>query len=125
MLDTDLTINLVHTTYLTFAHNYVLLSYVLGLMVSIIVAIKRPSRFALLLILGFLILSFSFTYDKHIAVGLREQTIRSLIRETPHQRAEALISSVLSELLPILFYACGWFLIYLAILIGGWKRKTN
>jgi len=108
-----------------FIHNYILLAYVLGLLASIIVAIKKPSRFALFLILGFALLAFSFEYDKHIVDGLRQQTIQSLITVKPHYRAQKYINLVISEVLPVFFYISGWLMIYIAIFIGGWKKTAK
>lgn len=124
MFGPDLTANLIHALYNLFTHNYILLAYLMGLLVSIAVAIKKPSRFALLLVLGFTVLAFSFEYDKHIAEGLRLQTLESVVAGQGHDRAEKWINLVTSELLPVFFYVGGWVLVYLAILIGGWKKKT-
>ena len=121
----DLSINIIHTIYALFTHNYILLAYLLGLLVSIIVAIKKPGRFALFLIFGFAILTFSFEYDKHIVDGLRQQTIQSLITVKPHYRAQKYINLVISEVLPIFFYISGWLMIYIAIFIGGWRKAAK
>lgn len=119
----DLTDNLIHTLYLTFAHNYLLFAYLAGLIISLAIAIHKPSRFALLLVLGFAILAFSFEYDKHIAEGLRAQTLASLITGEGHYRARKLIDLVIGELLPMFFYISGWGFIYLAIFLGGWHKR--
>lgn len=118
----ELADNLIHTLYLTFSHNYLLFGYLFGLFVSVVVAVRKPSRFALLLVLGFAILAFGFEYDKHIAEGLREQTLASLIVGEGHQRARGLVDLVIGELLPMFFYISGWGFIYLAICLGGWRK---
>ena len=124
-LPPDLTANLIHAIYAIFIHNYILLAYLLGLLISIVVAIKRPSRFALFFILGFAILAFSFEYDKHIVDGLRKQTLQSLITAKPHYRAQRWVNLIIGEVLPIFFYILGWILIYLAILSAGRRKKSN
>lgn len=121
----DLSFNLVHTLYAIFIHNYILLAYLGGLLLSILISLKRPSRFALFLLMGFVILVFSFEYDKHIADGLRKQTLQSLITAVAHTKVEKWVNLVIGEILPIFFYILGWGLIYVAIVIGGWRRKSE
>ncbi len=121
----DLSINISHTIYAMFIHNYILAAYLLGLFISIVLAIKKPTRFTILLILGFAILAFSFEYDKHIAEGLREQTLQSLITTKPHYQAQKWINIIIGEVMPIFLYIIGWLLIYLAIIIACLKNKKN
>ncbi len=75
------------------------------------------------MMLGFLILLFSYEYDKHIIDGLREQTINSLITITPHYRLQRLVDITISTILPVFFYILGWFFVYFAILIGALQKK--
>jgi len=124
-LTPDLTQNMVHTVYALFVHNYIVFAYFFGFLLAVMLSLKRPSRFAILLMLGFAILTFSFEYDKHIIDGLREQTLNSLITQKPHYRAQKWIEVIIGEILPILFYLLGWCLIYLAILLEGLKRKRK
>ncbi len=121
----DLTYGFIHTVYATFIHNYILFAYLLGLSIALILAFKKPSRYSFFLILGFAVLAFSFEYDKHIIEGLREQTLQSLIIEKPHYTAQKWVSVFISEILPLFFYALGWLLIYIAILIGGLKHGST
>jgi len=121
----DLQQNIIHTIYALFVHNYIVFAYFFGFLVSVFIAIKKPSRFAVLLILGFAVLTFSFEYDKHIVEGLREQTVQSLITEEPHYRTQRLINLVISEALPVAFYLFGWILIYWAIVSEGLKKKRK
>ncbi len=125
MSNGDLSSNVIHTIYALFIHNYILLAYLLGLIISVFIAFKKPSRFSLFLILGFAILAFSFEYDKHIVEGLRQQTLQSLITAQPHQRIQKWTSLIIGEILPIFFYVFGWLMIYLAILIEGTKQKRK
>lgn len=117
----DLQQNIIITLYLLFSHNYEAIAYFTGLVISIGLALYRPSRFTTFALLGFAILLFSFEYDKHIIVGFREQTVRSLITLQPHYKLQKLLNLVISELLPVLFYVTGWFFIYLAVIYGAKK----
>lgn len=123
-LDPDLSANLIHTIYALFIHNYILFAYLLGLGISVLVALKRPNRSILLMILGFAILAFSFEYDKHIIEGLREQTLNSIITVESHFTAQRWINTIIGEVLPIFFYISGWVMIYLGIIFGNRKVKS-
>ena len=120
-LAADLQQNIMVTVYLLFSHNYIAFAYFTGLIISIILSIKWPSRFSTYSFLGFAILLFSYEYDKHIIEGLRQQTLRSLITLPPHLRFQRLISVTITEILPILFYIAGWAFIYLAIIHAARK----
>ncbi len=120
-LAADLQQNIMVTVYLLFSHNYIAFAYFTGLIISIILSIKWPSRFSTYSFLGFAILLFSYEYDKHIIEGLRQQTLRSLITLQPHLRFQRLISVTITEILPILFYIAGWAFIYLAIIHAARK----
>lgn len=117
----DLQQNILVTIYLLFSHNYIAFAYVIGLIISIALAIYRPSRFTTFAFLGFAILLFSFEYDKHIIEGFREQTLRSLITITPHYKVQRILDVVITHLLPVLLYITGWLFIYLAIIYGAGK----
>lgn len=122
-MPSDLSFNIINTVYAIFIHNYILFAYLIGLVISILVALKKPSRRALLFILGFAILAFSFEYDKHIIEGLREQTLRSLITVNNHYTAQKWVNLIIGEVLPVFFYITGWIFIYLGIVAGKKSRK--
>lgn len=111
----DLTQNIVITLYLLFAHNYIAFAYFFGLVLSLALALYRPSRFTTLTTLGFGILLFSFEYDKHIIVGFREQTIKSFITTQPHYKLQRILDLVISDVLPIALYVAGWVCLYIAV----------
>ena len=117
----DLRQNIIVTLYLLFSHNYIAIAYFSGMILGIILSIYRPSRYAVFVFLGFAILLFSYEYDKHIIVGLREQTLRSLITITPHYRLQRFVNLALSDLMPVVLYVIGWGLILGAIVYAGRK----
>jgi len=121
----DIKQNIIVTAYLLFTHNYIAFAYLSGLLISILLSILRPSRFSVLMLLGFITLLFSFEYDKHLIVPFREQTIKSLITATPHYRLQRIINLTISEVMPIIFYTLGWGFIYLGIIIEGLKKTKN
>lgn len=122
-IPSDIKQNFIITIYLLFTHNYIAFAYFGGLLISFFLSLIKPSRFSVLMLVGFLILLFSFEYDKHLIVPFREQTLKSLIAQTPHYRLQKLINLTISEILPMFFYTLGWGLIYLAIIIEGFKKK--
>lgn len=121
MMDLDLQRNLINTFYLLFSHNYIVFSYFVGVLIAAFMSIARPSRFSVIMLLGFLTLLFSFEYDKHLIVPFREQTLKSLITETPHFRLQRLVDIVIAELLPIVFYSIGWGLTFFGIIYASLK----
>lgn len=125
MLTPDIRQNFIITLYLLFIHNYILFAYLIGLLVSIVVAIRRPSRFIILMLIGFAILAFSFEYDKHIIIPFREQTLKSLITATPHYQLEKIINLVVVEVIPMLLYLIGWIFIYSAIITAGLQKRKK
>lgn len=117
-MNADLQQNIIVTLYLLFSHNYEAIAYFTGLVISIALAIYRPSRLTTFAFLGFAILLFSFEYDKHIITGFREQTLKSLITVQPHFKLQRILNLLISDLFPVLFYVTGWFFVFLAIFTG-------
>ena|SRR3989344_4656178 len=117
----DLKQNIAVTLYLLFTHNYIAIAYFAGMILGIALSVWKPSRFAVFILLGFSILLFSYEYDKHIIAGLREQTIKSLITQSPHYRLQRIVNLFLSDLLPIIFYITGWGMLFASIVYAGLK----
>jgi UDP-N-acetylmuramyl pentapeptide phosphotransferase/UDP-N-acetylglucosamine-1-phosphate transferase len=115
----EITTNIIHTIYSTFAHNYIVFAYFLGLIIAIILGLKHPSRYTTLLIVGFALLVFSFEYDKHIIEGFRQQTLQSLITATPHHTLQKWVNLVISDVLSVFFYLFGWSLVFIALILGS------
>lgn len=119
-MSSDLSQGLLRTLYLTFSHNELVTAYVIGLVISAIMAFKKPSRYHLMLLMGFAVLAFNFEYDKHIIDGLRDQTMVSIISDPgKHFGAQRFISLVITELVPVMLYVFGWGMIFAAIITQG------
>ena len=121
----DLRQNVITTLYLLFSHNYIVFAYFTGVLISAALSVLKPSRFTVLMMLGFIILVFSYEYDKHIIAGFREQTINSLITATPHYKVQKIVDLAITELLPILFYLLGWGFIFMGIIYGALKLSKK
>lgn len=121
----DLQQNIVTTVYLLFAHNYIAFAYFTGVLTGIYLSFFRPSRYSTMILLGFAVLLFSYEYDKHIIDALRTQTINSFITTTPHYKVSRIIDLFISEILPILFYVAGWFLLFAAIISRGQQTQKK
>lgn len=125
-MNQNLSQGIIRTLYLTFSHNELVIAYVVGLAISALMAFKRPSRFYLLLLLGFAILAFNFEYDKHIIDALREQTLTSIVTDPgKHFKAQRLINLFITELMPVIFYIAGWGCIFMAIISQGLKKDLK
>lgn len=99
--------NIFVTISLLILHNWLVILFSLGLIISLGWLIYRPKREYVLFFIGFGLLVFGFEYNKHIADGLIEQTTNSLITMTRHYKLEWLIRVSLSKLLPLFFYFLG------------------
>ena len=116
----SLSSNLINTIYLTFDHNKVVLGYFLALLLSAFLVFKKPSRFHLLLLFGFTILTFNYEYDKHIIAPLREQTLQAVAPDPNlNIRTQRYVNIFLSVLVPIGLFIFGWALLFWAMMIGG------
>jgi hypothetical protein len=107
MLTSELKQNIFVTIYLLLLHNWTVILFSFGLIVSLGWLIYRPRREYVLFFIGFGLLIFGFEYNKHIADGLIEQTTNSLITITRHYKLEWLIRIGLSKILPLFFYFLG------------------
>lgn len=123
-LPADLKQNIFYTVYFTITHNLPVFLYGGGIVVFAILAIFKPKRSFILLLLGCILLLFSFEYSKHILEGLREQTINSLITIQEHNVVRRIVNIVLVKVLPLGMPIVGWGL----VLSGGilyWKSEKK
>jgi len=121
----DLKQNILLTIYLTVADNFFAVFYALGIVISALLAIRKPSRYAIFMLLGFILLLFGFEYQKHILEGLKEQTINALITVQEHNKVRRLVNIVLVKAAPILLPFFGWTFIIAGIYLFKRGRKIN
>lgn len=88
-------------------HNFFALAFLGGVIGSVGLALYKPSRGAVLMIVGFAILLFALEYQKHILDGLLEQTKGSLITERQSYRLEWLLDKTFGKVLPPFLYLVG------------------
>jgi hypothetical protein len=96
----DLQQNIAVTLELTFTHNFWAILFFVGLCLSVIWSLYRPSRAATLAFVGFSLLLFAFEYTKHILEPLTVQTTNSLITMQEHNRVKRILDLSLVKLLP-------------------------
>lgn len=125
MLTPDLKQNILYTAYFTVTHNFLAIFYAAGILFAAALSIFRPSRKAVLLLLGFIILLFGYEYNKHILDGLREQTINALITVQEHNKVRRLINAVTVKVLPLLLPVTGWFFVAAAVYLHINTKKTS
>jgi len=106
--------NIFYTVYFTVLHNFFALFYFMGIIISAGLAIMRPKRAFILMLIGFIILLFGFEYQKHILDSLREQTLNSLITIQEHYQVRRIINGILIKLIPLLLPFTGF-----GLLIAG------
>jgi len=92
--------NILYALLFFVLHNFVAIAYASGLAVATIIALLRPSRSRILLMVGFSLLLLSFEYSKHIQDPLLEQTKQSLITERYSSRLERVITLTIDRVAP-------------------------
>jgi hypothetical protein len=110
----DIQQNMFYTLYFLILHNILPIMFLGGLLLATAWALYKPARKAIFLMIGCALLLFSFEYSKHIVEGLKEQTLNSVITETPHDKLERLITVTLSKILPLVLNITG----VAALLVG-------
>jgi len=121
----DLKQNIVLTIYLTVVDNFTALIYAAGIGISALLAIRKPSRYAVFLLLGFILLLFGFEYKKHILDGLKEQTLNALITVQEHNTVRRIINISLVKAAPLLFPLVGWSFVILGAYLFNRERKAT
>ncbi len=106
--------NLLYTIYFILLHNFVALIYFMGIIIGIGLSLWKPSRPYIVIMLGFMLLLFSFEYNKHILEPLKEQTTNSLVTIRESARIERVIYIVIAKIVPLGAPIIGWFMV-----IGG------
>lgn len=126
MITPDLKQNIILTVYLTIFHNLPVVIYGGGILISALLAIRKPTRSYIFFLLGFILLLFAFEYQKHILDGLKEQTINALITIQEHNKVRRIVNIVLIKALPLLLPLSGWgFVIFGAYLLKKERKITK
>lgn len=115
----DLQQNFINTIYAIFIHNYLVIAYVSGVVLSAILSLAKPTRYHIFLFFGFCLLVFAFEYNKHIAEPFYNQTLQSLITVKEHYKVRKLLDLLISELIPVASFTLGWGFIFVAMVLGG------
>jgi len=108
--------SLLNTAFLTFSHNQYAIAFFFGILLAILILLKKPSRYATLLLIGFATLLLGFEYDKHIIEPLQNQTLESLSLDASEASTSLFLVRTFQKLLPIGFFIIGWGSLFLAML---------
>lgn len=103
--------NILYTVYFLLIHNYQPVLYSLGILLSLGLALYKPTRAGIIMMWGFIILLFAFEYSKHILEPLKEQTTNSLITVRQSFRIERIIHIILARLIPLGLPLLGWLMV--------------
>lgn len=99
-LTPDIEQALSHFFRLTFLHNAYPIGLLLICILSLSLAIHRPTRSKLLIFSGALLLLVHFEYLKHILEPLKAQTLLTVTTETPRYTFVWFIDTFLTKILP-------------------------
>lgn len=111
MISPDTQQNIIYTIYFILLHNFPPLVYSACILLAIGAGLYKPTRPAILYIVGFSLLLIGFEYQKHIVDPLIEQTKGSLITERQSYRIAWIVEKILGKGLPVLFNLGGWILV--------------
>lgn len=125
ILPPDLKQNIFYMIYFIVKHNFFAILFAVAAIVSIGAAIIKPSRGAILMFVGFILLLFSYEYIKHIKDPLREQTINSLVTIQPHNKVTRIVNFALNKGLPLFLPGLGVFMVILATLFWFHDKKAK
>lgn len=121
----SLTDGVINTVFLTFLHNQDAIAFLIGALLSLVALLIKPSRYPVLLLIGFTTLLLGFEYNKHIIEPLQDQTLTSLGLEGEGGSASTLVIRTFQKLLPIGFFIVGWGSIFIAIFAKSIKRLNS
>lgn len=121
----DLKQNIFYTILFIAMHNFAAIFYAAGIVFSAVLLFIRPSRWGILFLFGFIILLFSFEYNKHIVEPLKEQTLNSLITLQEHNKVRRVVNLVLVKGLPRGLPLLGWTLVATGVGLKIFSRKNK
>jgi len=125
-MTSDLSGNLMSGLYSLIAHNSEVIVYVSGSLLSVIALFIKPTRLALLYLLGFGLLAFNFEYDKHLMLPLRAQTIATVAGSPDtHLYTQRLVNLFLTDLVPVMLFLLGWGILFVAITLSLTKNPKT
>ncbi len=101
--------------YFTYLHNQLLIGLVLAGAASLFLLIRKPERRYVWFLLGFAVLAFHFSYQKHIVDQLADQTVATVFLDDGGASYRRLLDLFLYHFLPFLFWLIGWGSIILGI----------
>ncbi len=113
--------NLLELLYTTWIHNDFAIACLAGIFFAIFLLLKRPSRFGVLLLIGFSVLLLRFQYLKHIVEPLLDQTTGVLLRDETTGGSRFLFV-VFNVLIPFGMYVLGWGSIFLALALSEFRK---
>ena len=120
MVSAQLQQGLFNLIYFTWLHNAQAIAYLAGCILTLYLLYKKPNRRYLVLLIGFLVLSFEFQYNKHIVEPLQEQTLQTVLEQGAQGlRFQKYLDLLLQKLVPLSLYLIGWGSIFVGIIWSG------
>lgn len=114
---------LIQLIYSTFIHNSEVIAFGLGIVISLLLLIRKPKRNYVFFLIGFTCLLINFEYSKHIVDPLYQQTVGVVVTAEGYQRTRRLIDLMINNFIPLILYISGWLSIFLAMILGNRKKK--
>jgi hypothetical protein len=116
---------MIQLVYSTFLHNSEALAFFVGIVLALLLLLRKPQRIYVLFLLGFTTLFIRFEYLKHIADPLQQQTVGVVVTEQGYQRTRRLIDIFINDLLPLVMYIGGWGSLFMAMIFSNKKNRKG
>ena len=124
-ISTQLQQGLFNLAYFTWLHNSQVVAYFVGIIITLFLQFKKPSRRNLFFFVGFLVLLLNFEYQKHFIDPLLEQTMQAVLEQgATATRFKRLSNFFFQKFIPFASYLVGWGSIFLAMVLSS-KNTDN
>lgn len=116
---------MIQLVYSTFLHNSEAIALLAGIVIALLLLLRKPQRIYVLFLIGFTVLFIRFEYLKHIADPLQQQTVGVVVTEEGYQRTRRLIDIFINDLVPLVMYFGGWGSLFLAMILTNKKNRKG
>jgi hypothetical protein len=107
--------NFLTTSFSFYAHNGPVVFSSLGSLIAIAQLLRSPSRKGVFALLGFLLLIFSFEYQKHFTNHFNSHLVLQLADPDLQSAEFSLLSRFFNQILPLALDFSGWGMLFLSL----------
>jgi len=109
--------DIVQTMFRFYAHNGIIIFFMLGVLTSLLMSLRYPSRRNFLSFVGFLLLILSFEYQKHFTPHFYTNLVLPTADPELDPLRYSVETGIIKSVVPIFLDITGWGAIILALLM--------